>query len=77
MWAFTNASSVNNTSDNDFIHNWYNAGVALVATGSPHNNLLVDNVAVPGTDWPPDAQRVIANAGIEPGLGTSPVASGS
>ena len=77
VWAFTNASSVNNTSDNAFINNWYNAGIARVATGSPHNNLLVDNVAVQGTAWPPDAQQVIANAGIEPGPRTSPVGSGS
>jgi hypothetical protein len=29
----------------------------------------VDNVQVTGTDWPADAERVIAGAGIEPALG--------
>ncbi len=65
VWAFTNASSTNNTSDNTFSNNWYNGGATQVATGSPHNNVLTGNVQVSGTNWPSGAQQVIAQAGVE------------
>jgi len=65
--AFTNASSTNNTNDNVFAGNWYNTGAINVATGSPHNNVLRDNVQVSGS-WPAAAQQVMAQAGIEPAL---------
>ncbi|CAM3576682.1 ricin-type beta-trefoil lectin domain protein [Kibdelosporangium persicum] len=67
VWAFTNASATNNTNDNVFAGNWYNTGVANVATGPPHNNVLTGNVPVTGT-WPTGAQQVMAQAGIEPAL---------
>ncbi len=70
VWAFTNASSTNNTSDNVFENNWYNSGATQVATGAPHNNQLIDNVQVTGSDWPLAAQRVMYNAGIKPALRT-------
>ena len=74
VWAFTNASSTNNTDDSVFQNNWYNAGIARVSTGAPHNNQLVDNVAVQGTDWPAGARRVIRQSGVQPGLRYFPIA---
>jgi hypothetical protein len=69
VWAFTNANANNNTSNNTFSGNWYNGGATQVATGSPHNNVLSNNVQVSGTNWPSGAQQVIAQAGIG-GTGT-------
>ncbi|GHH71682.1 hypothetical protein GCM10018793_07430 [Streptomyces sulfonofaciens] len=68
VWAFTNASSTNNTNDNTFSGNWYNTGATQVATGSPHNNVLSGNVQVSDGDWPAAARQVMDQAGIEPGL---------
>ncbi|WP_433019659.1 ricin-type beta-trefoil lectin domain protein [Kribbella sp. CA-294648] len=67
VFAFTNASSTNNTNDNVFADNWYNTGVTNVATGPPHNNVVRGNVQVAGS-WPAAAQQVMAAAGIEPAL---------
>jgi len=64
VWAFTNASSTNNTDDSSFIDNWYNGGATEVATAAPHNNVLSGNVLVSGDDWPAGAQQVISEAGI-------------
>jgi hypothetical protein len=73
VWVFTNSyGTINNTSDNVLEHNWYNSGVAQTPNASEHNNQLIDNVQVSGTAWPDEAQQVIANAGIEPGLRTFP-----
>ena len=63
VWAFTNANSNNNTNDNTFANNWYNGGATQVATGSPHNNVLTNNVQVSGYNWPSGAQQVIAASG--------------
>ncbi|MBM9503021.1 NEW3 domain-containing protein [Actinacidiphila acididurans] len=71
VFAFTNASSTNNTDDNTFDTNWYNGGATQVATGAPHNNVLTGNVQVGGTNWPLAAQQVIYEAGIEPALRTA------
>ena len=73
VWAFTNASSTNNTNDNTFADNWYNGGATNVATGSPHNNVLTGNVQVSGTSWPSAAQNVIAQVGptSNGGVGTA------
>ncbi|MBD0734886.1 ricin-type beta-trefoil lectin domain protein [Streptomyces sp. CBMA29] len=70
VWAFTNAGGSNNTNDNTFDTNWYNSGATQVATGSPHNNVLTGNVQVSGTNWPSNAQQVIAQAGVTSGTGT-------
>ncbi|MFC0106055.1 ricin-type beta-trefoil lectin domain protein [Kibdelosporangium aridum] len=67
VWAFTNASSTNNTSGSVFDTNWYNTGATRVATGPPHNNVLRGNVQVTGA-WPVGAQQVMAQAGIESAL---------
>jgi hypothetical protein len=73
VWVFTNSyGTVNNTSDNLLLHNWFNSGVAQTPNAVEHHNQLVDNVQVTGTAWPADAQQVIANAGIEPALRTFP-----
>ena len=64
VWAFTNASSTNNTDDNTFSGNWYNGGATQVATGAPHNNVLTGNTLVSGDNWPAGAQAVISAAGI-------------
>jgi hypothetical protein len=64
VWAFTNANPNNNTDDNTFSGNWYNGGATQVATGSPHNNVLSNNVQVSGTNWPSGAQQVINQAGL-------------
>ncbi len=69
-WVFTNASRVNETSDNVIQGNWYNAGAARTPNALAHHNLLTGNVRVTGTDWPPDATHVIDNAGIEPAFRT-------
>ncbi|MFJ9787425.1 hypothetical protein ACIRSS_48170 [Amycolatopsis sp. NPDC101161] len=65
VWAFTNASSTNNTDDSTFTVNWYNTGIARVATGAPHHNVLDGNVQVADGNWPAAAQDVMRNAGIE------------
>jgi hypothetical protein len=67
VFAFTNASSTNNTNDSTFANNWFNTGATNVAIGPPHNNVVTGNVQVSGT-WPTAAQQVMAQAGIEPGL---------
>jgi hypothetical protein len=64
VWAFTNANANNNTDDNTFSNNWYNGGATNVATGSPHNNVLSNNVQVSGYNWPSGAQQVISQAGV-------------
>jgi hypothetical protein len=64
VWAFTNANANNHTDGNAFNSNWYNGGVANVATGSPHNNTLTGNVQVSGTNWPAAAQQVINQSGV-------------
>jgi len=65
VWAFTNANANNNTDGNTFSGNWYNGGATQVATGSPHNNVLANNVQVSGSNWPSGAQQVINQAGIQ------------
>ena len=65
VWAFTNANANNNTDGSTFSGNWYNGGATNVATGSPHNNVLSNNVQVSGTSWPSGAQQVISQAGIQ------------
>ncbi len=70
VWAFTNANPNNNTNNNTFSGNWYNGGATQVATGSPHNNVLSNNVQVSGYNWPSGAQQVIQAAGIQPGSGS-------
>jgi len=64
VWAFTNANANNNTNDNAFNTNWFNAGATQVATGAPHNNTLNGNVQVSGTNWPTGAQQVINQSGV-------------
>jgi hypothetical protein len=72
-WVFTNSyGTINNTSDNLLLRNWYNSGVTQTPNAAEHHNRLVDNVQVAGTAWPADAQQVIAGAGIEPALRTFP-----
>jgi hypothetical protein len=71
VWAFTNASSTNNTDDNTFDTNWYNSGATRVAVGPPHDNVLTGNLQVTADDWPLAAQRVMDEAGIEPALRTA------
>jgi hypothetical protein len=72
VWAFTNANANNNTDGNTFSGNWYNGGATEVATGSPHNNVLSNNVQVSGYNWPSGAQQVISQAGIQSSGGGFP-----
>ena len=72
VWAFTNADANNNTDNNTFSGNWYNGGATEVATGSPHNNVLSNNVQVSGYNWPSGAQQVIGQAGIQSSGGGFP-----
>jgi hypothetical protein len=65
VWAFTNANANNNTDGNTFSGNWYNGGATEVATGSPHNNTLTNNVQVSGDNWPSGAEQVISQAGVQ------------
>jgi hypothetical protein len=69
VWAFTNANPNNNTDDNTFSGNWYNGGATEVATGSPHDNVLSNNVQVSGYNWPSGAQQVIGGAGLQSSSG--------
>jgi hypothetical protein len=69
VWAFTNANPNNNTDDSTFSGNWYNGGSTEVATGSPHNNVLSNNIQVSGYNWPSGAQQVISQAGIQKSSG--------
>jgi hypothetical protein len=71
VWAFTNASSTNNTNDSTFSNNWFNTGATQVATGAPHNNVLSGNVQVPNGNWPSGAQQVIQQAGVTSSGGAS------
>ncbi len=80
VWAFTNADANNNTDSNTFSGNWYNGGATEVATGSPHNNVLSNNVQVSGYNWPSGAQQVISQAGIQSSggaAGSRPAITGS
>jgi ricin-type beta-trefoil lectin protein len=72
VWAFTNANANNHTDSNTFSGNWFNGGATQVATGSPHNNVLTNNVQVSGTNWPQGAQQVISQAGVAPGSASFP-----
>jgi hypothetical protein len=76
VWAFTNANANNNTDGSTFSGNWYNGGATQVATGSPHNNVLANNVQVSGYNWPSGAQQVISQAGIQGSGGGGGLASG-
>lgn len=71
-WAFTNAYSLrNNTSDNVLQNNWYNSGGASTPNAAAHNNTLINNVKVNGTNWPAAARDVICAAGVEAQYRTS------
>ncbi len=70
VWVFTNTYGENHTNDNVVAHNWYNGGWTHMPEPEAHHNLLVGNVLVDGHDWPLDAQRVIARAGLEPAFRT-------
>ncbi|WP_241827056.1 RICIN domain-containing protein [Streptomyces graminilatus] len=75
-WAFANANFNNNTKDNTFANNWYNAGAGTaVTTGDGHNNVLTGNVSVSGYNWPAGAQEVISQAGLitNNGIGTAAI----
>jgi hypothetical protein len=71
VWAFTNASSTNNTNDSTFDTNWYNSGANQISAGPPHNNVVTGNVQVASDSWPLAAQKVMYEAGIEPALRTA------
>jgi hypothetical protein len=68
-WGAVNAFSNNNSDDDIFYNNWYNSGGASVSTGSPHYNVLNNNISVGGNNWPAGAAAVISQAGISAGLG--------
>lgn len=70
VWVFTNTYGENRTNDNVITRNWYNGGRTHMPEPEAHQNLLVANVLVAGHDWPLDAQRVIARAGLEPAFRT-------
>lgn len=71
-FVFTNAYSLrNNTSDNTIRDNWYNSGGISAPNAAAHNNTLVNNVKVTGTNWPAAARDVICAAGVAPKYRTS------
>ncbi|MCW2393474.1 hypothetical protein M2336_002040 [Sphingobium sp. B1D7B] len=57
--------------DNLASGNWFNSGKANGNWSAYLNNHLVDNIAVNGQAWPPEARAVIARAGVQMG-GTAP-----
>ena len=71
-FVFTNASSLrNNTSDNLIQNNWYNSGGASTPNAAAHNNQLINNLKISGTNWPAGAVDVICAAGVAPQYRTS------
>lgn len=71
-FVFTNAYSLrNNTSDNVIRNNWYNSGGVSAPNAAAHNNQLINNVKVTGTNWPAGARDVICAAGVAPQYRTS------
>ncbi|WP_200935388.1 right-handed parallel beta-helix repeat-containing protein [Aeromicrobium sp. Root344] len=71
-FVFTNAYSLrNNTSDNVIQNNWYNSGGVSAPNATAHNNKLINNVKVSGTNWPQGARDVICAAGVAPQYRTS------
>ena len=71
-FVFTNAYSLrNNTSDNVIQNNWYNSGGVSAPNAAAHNNKLINNVKVSGTNWPARARDVICAAGVAPQYRTS------
>lgn len=70
-WVFTNSyGTAHNTNDNLISGNWFNAGGASTPDAGLHNNRIVDNVQVQGTNWPSGALSVICAAGVAPALRT-------
>ncbi|WP_236551709.1 right-handed parallel beta-helix repeat-containing protein [Aeromicrobium sp. 9AM] len=66
-FVFTNAYSLrNNTSDNVIQNNWYNSGGVSAPNAAAHNNKLINNLKISGTNWPAGAQDVICAAGVAP-----------
>ncbi len=66
-FVFTNAYSLrNNTSDNVIQNNWYNSGGVSAPNAAAHNNKLINNLKVSGTNWPQGARDVICAAGVAP-----------
>ncbi|MDN4599123.1 right-handed parallel beta-helix repeat-containing protein [Leifsonia virtsii] len=71
-FVFTNAYSLrNNTSDNVIRNNWYNSGGISAPNAAAHNNQLINNVKVTGTNWPQGALDVICASGVAPQYRTS------
>jgi hypothetical protein len=50
--------------DNTYSNNYYN--VPLAGRGMRTNNIVTNNVAISGQNWPPQARHIMRAAGLEP-----------
>jgi hypothetical protein len=50
--------------DNSYSNNYYN--IPFAKRGMRTNNLITNNVAIAGQNWPPQARRIMQAAGLEP-----------
>jgi len=72
VWFFANTYNAVTTGDDVVAGNWHDGGRTHVPEPEAHRIALTDNAVVPDDDWPPEARRVMAQAGVEPGLRTFP-----
>jgi hypothetical protein len=64
QWAFANRSGGNLTGDLTLTNNWADNNSTDIMNGQ-YNNVVTGTVVVAGGAWPPAAQQVITNAGLE------------
>ncbi|MFI7063768.1 right-handed parallel beta-helix repeat-containing protein [Kribbella sp. NPDC050124] len=66
-WVYVNADDKNpdtfNTRDNLITGNWWDVGPARNPEGPAYNNRLIDNTQITDGNFPPEAQRVMTEAG--------------
>jgi hypothetical protein len=66
-WVYINSDAGNpdtfNTKDNLVTGNWWDVGPARNPEGPGYNNQVVDNMQVTDGAFPPEAQKVMAEAG--------------
>ena len=66
VWSTANANANNNTGNLTLTGNWTTNGATSITNGT-RGNTVTGNTTVTNNNWPPGAQAVMANAGIETG----------
>jgi hypothetical protein len=64
VWSTANANANNNTGNLTLTGNWTTNGATSITNGT-RGNTVTGNTTVTGNNWPPGAQAVMANAGIQ------------